>query len=120
MRLTDGAATQALRAHVRAHGMGDLLYLTKYFQRELDLMHERVSYVESRLHEIVDLLARDEERGVRRDDLAARQGQLLAHQSELLGRLEERLADLERAVSDASLVSLLRRRYRRLKAALTR
>jgi glycosyltransferase involved in cell wall biosynthesis len=111
---------EALREHAHRDGLGSLLYVTSYLQREIDLMHERVTYGESRLHEIVDLLRRNEDRLIPHTELVDRQGVVLDHLSELLRRQEERLAELEQAVSDASLVSLVRRRYRRLKAALTR
>ena len=111
---------EALREHVRRYGLGGLLYLTSYFQREIDLMHGRVTYGEGRLHEIVDLLHRNEERSIPQAELTTHQGELLDQLGDLLRRQEERLEKLELAVSDASLVSLVRRRYRRLKAALTR
>lgn len=63
----------ALQEHVQRHGVGGLLYLTKYIDRRHD---------------------------------------------EVLGLLREqsdRIRTLEEAISDASLVSLLRRRYRRVK-----
>lgn len=117
VRLDLQVREDALREYARAHGLGALLYLTKYFQRELDLMHERVTYDEGRLHEIVDLLRHADERAQER---ARAQADLLAQQAELLRQQAGRLAELETAVSDASLVSLIRRRYRRLKAAVTR
>ncbi|MGH3301747.1 MAG: glycosyltransferase [Streptosporangiaceae bacterium] len=71
---------EALRAYARQNGLGGLLYTTKYLEREIDQLHERMQ--------------RHEEEVVRR------------------------LARLEAAVSDASLVSLALRLYRRLKARL--
>lgn len=73
---------EALRAHARQQGLGELLYLTSYIHKEANR-------------------ARD-------DVLRAMTAQ---------GR---RIAKLEAAVSDASLVSLARRRYRRLKGRLRR
>ncbi len=78
---------EALQAHVREYGMGSLLYLTKYINREFEHVVDR--------------------------------GQV--HQDEILHLLREqneRIRAVEEAISDASLVSLLRRRYRRLKARL--
>lgn len=74
---------QALRAHARANGAGDLLYLTSFLRKENDRL-------------------RDVQRETNR---------LLRVQGQRLDRLEE-------AVSDASLVSFARRRYRRLRARL--
>jgi glycosyltransferase involved in cell wall biosynthesis len=76
---------EALRLYVRQHGPGALLYLTKYFQREID-------------------------------NSQGRQDEMLR----LLTLQNERLARLEAAISDASLVSLARRRYRRAKARFQR
>jgi glycosyltransferase involved in cell wall biosynthesis len=78
---------EALRAYARQNGLGGLLYLTRYVQREMDRLRERG---EERQEEVVRLLAQQ----------------------------NQRLARLEAAISDASLVSLARRRYRRLKARL--
>jgi glycosyltransferase involved in cell wall biosynthesis len=88
---------EALRAHARAHGFGDLLYLTTYIQREADNLHGRFNFAE-RQHEA--LVAR------------------LAEQGELLEQQAARIEELTAAVSDASLVALARRRYRRWKARL--
>ena len=125
-RLTMQVREEALREHVGSHGIGGLLYLTGYAQREIDLVHERITYGEERLHEAIALLRRAEELAVAHGEVLARQGELLARQEQLLGhqtqrfdQLDRRIDDLERAVSDASLVSLLRRRYRRLKTRLT-
>lgn len=106
---------EALREYARTHGLGELLYLTKYFQREIDLIHDRISHGERCQEDVVNRLAGiretlDREQG-RQNDLVERQRQLLAEQN-------ERLAHLEQAISDASLVSLVRRRYRRLKDRL--
>jgi glycosyltransferase involved in cell wall biosynthesis len=92
---------EALREHVRRYGIGALLYVTKYFQRELDHVHGRFAVGEGLTRDVLGVLAR--------------QGELLDRQNELLRRQEERLAELERAVSAASPVGLIRR----LKAALT-
>jgi uncharacterized coiled-coil protein SlyX len=117
---------EALRDYVHRHGMGALLYLTKYFQREIDLVHERITYGEGRLHEIVDLLRRNEERATaqgeligRLEDMLREQADQLARQGEQLAHATEQAGRLEMAVSDASLVSLIRRRYRRLKDRFT-
>ncbi len=67
---------QALRDYAREHGLGELLYLTRYIRHENDSL-----------------------RDVQRET----------------NRL---LVELEAAISDASLVSLARRRYRRLKKRL--
>ncbi|WP_299167843.1 glycosyltransferase family 2 protein [uncultured Arthrobacter sp.] len=69
-----------LREYVAAQGMGALLYLTSYNQREYDHLHQRKNYLEDRIE-----------------------------------HLNDRIGNLEAAISDASLVSLLRRRYRRYK-----
>lgn len=117
---------EALREYVHRHGMGGLLYLTKYFQREIDLVHDRISYGEGRLHDIVDLLRRNEERTTAESELVGRlegmlreQADQLVRQAEQLARMTDQAERLEMAVSDASLVSLIRRRYRRLKDRLT-
>ncbi|SEP18210.1 glycosyltransferase family 2 protein [Trujillonella endophytica] len=97
---------EALRAHVRRHGVGGLLYLTGYLRTEIDHLHNLFR-----------------ESALRQEELLAGQVQAREAQAELgrrtedlVRRLEERLAGLEAATSDASLVSLLRRRYRRGKA----
>jgi glycosyltransferase involved in cell wall biosynthesis len=109
----------ALRDHARTHGLGGLLYLTKYFQREIDQIHDRITYGEERLHEVLDLLRRSEERAAQQGELLARQAEVVARQDEWFRRQEDRMLALEQAISDASLVSLVRRRYRRLKTRLT-
>lgn len=48
LRLRD----DALRAHVAEHGMGDLLYLTRYLQGEFDHLHHRITHVERRLDDV--------------------------------------------------------------------
>lgn len=104
---------EALREYARKNGLGALLYLTTYVQRETDLLLERgemrqrelMGRVE-KLHEVLD---------GQRAELLARQADVLERQRQLLARQNEQLAELERAISDASLVSLVRRRYRRLK-----
>lgn len=93
---------ESLRAYGRRHGLGGLLYTTAYLQREIDGLIVRLA--ESRDHE---------EEAVR---LLRRTTELLERQAERLDRRDERLAALEAAVSDASLVSLARRRYRRWKS----
>jgi hypothetical protein len=110
---------EALREYVHRHGMGGLLYLTKYFQREIDVVHGRITYGEERLHEMLDLLRRQEERATAQGELIGRLEAQLREQNEQLSRATEQAARLEMAVSDASLVSLIRRRYRRLKDRLT-
>ena len=81
-----------LKEHVGESGLGSLLYQTAYQQREFDLLHERHNYSEDLLRQIF----------------------------ESNNRLTERVQLLEEAVNDASLVSLVRRRYRRLKHRLLR
>jgi glycosyltransferase involved in cell wall biosynthesis len=105
----------ALRDYVRQHGAGGLLYTTKYFQREIDLLHDHVERVQERLGEVQ---ARLDDEQPRREllEALAEQRDTSARIEERLGQLGERLAALELAVSDASLVSLVRRRYRRVKA----
>jgi hypothetical protein len=97
---------EALRSYVRQHGVGGLLYLTGYVQTEFDHLHNHFR-----------------DAAARQDAILARQSELLAAQAELgtrvddvVRRIEDRMATLETAVSDASLVSLARRRYRRWKA----
>lgn len=76
-----------LREYAQDHGLGALLYLAGAGKEQADHLHQRLNYSEELLHE---LMARS-------------------------GRLEEAMNRLEASVSDASLVSLLRRRYRRMK-----
>jgi glycosyltransferase involved in cell wall biosynthesis len=97
---------EALREHAQRHGLGALLYVTRYFQSEFDHVHGRFEVGEGLTREVLGVLAGQRE--------------LLERQGELLRRQEERLAELERARPVAGTVSLLRRGYRRLKAALTR
>ncbi|MGN6523881.1 MAG: glycosyltransferase family 2 protein [Actinomycetes bacterium] len=104
----------ALRDYVRQHGVGGLLYVTKYFQREIDLLHDHVERVQARLDEVHTRLD-DEQRRRELLESMAEQRATSARIEERLGRLVDRLDGLEVAVSDASLVSLLRRRYRRAK-----
>jgi glycosyltransferase involved in cell wall biosynthesis len=75
---------EALRAYAREHGLGEVLYLTRFIRQQTDGV----------------LLALD-------------------NQARQLAALNRQVARLEAAVSDASLVSLARRRYRRLKARLS-
>lgn len=77
----------ALREHVRQHGLGSLLYVTKFVDREIGRFHDRINFGEARLAELLSLLREQ----------------------------NDRIRAVEEAISDASLVSLLRRRYRRLK-----
>lgn len=86
-RLDKQVRENHLRDHVGQAGLGALLYQTAYQQREYDLLHDRHAYSDDLLRQILD---------------ANRQ-------------LSDRVQLLEEAVTDASLVSLLRRRYRRLK-----
>lgn len=79
-----------LRSYVSEAGLGALLYITKHQDREAHHFHNRQDYSEGLLRELIDRSA----------------------------RAEERLRLLEEAISDASLVSLLRRRYRRAKDRL--
>ncbi|MCU1613974.1 MAG: hypothetical protein JWO98_1514 [Frankiales bacterium] len=96
---------EALKEHVARHGLGGLLYLTQYVQQEFDHVHGRFAVGEDLTREALRVLAH--------------QGELLQRQESLLRQQEQRLARLERSVSDASLVALVRRRYRRLKGSRT-
>lgn len=80
----------ALQEHVRQQGMGSLLYMTKFVDREIGQFHDRITFGEARQEEVIGLLREQ----------------------------NERIRALEEAISDASLVSLVRRRYRRLKGRL--
>ncbi|MGO4193099.1 glycosyltransferase family 2 protein [Arthrobacter sp. YAF17] len=79
-----------LRKYVSEVGLGGMLYLTKHQDAEIGHFHHRQTYSEGLLRELVESSA----------------------------RTEERLKSLEEAINDASLVSLLRRRYRRVKDRL--
>ncbi len=79
-----------LKEDVSRHGLGALLYLTKIVDQEFEETRRRLD---------------------RTDEVL---GELLATVRDLRGQA----GALEAAVSDASLVSLLRRRYRRLKGRL--
>lgn len=79
-RLDQLVRDEALRSYAREHGLGELLYLTRFVRDENDRL-------------------RDVQRETNR---------LLREQGRRLDRLDA-------AISDASLVSLARRRYRRLK-----
>ncbi|MSS00023.1 glycosyltransferase family 2 protein [Arthrobacter sp. BL-252-APC-1A] len=81
-----------LQEYIKQNGIGGLLFLTGELKQQADHLHQRLNYSEEILHELRD-------RAV---------------------HAEERMAALEAAVSDASLVSLLRRRYRSLKDRLRR
>jgi glycosyltransferase involved in cell wall biosynthesis len=116
LRLRD----EALRAYVHEHGMGGVLYVTKYLQREFELMHERLTRDEGGLHEVLDLLRGVEERATAQQEAIGALEATIRQQAEQLSRQSEQVARLEAAISDASLVSLVRRRYRRLKDRLTR
>lgn len=83
-RLDQLVRDEALRCYARDHGLGELLYLTRFVRDENDRL-------------------RDVQRETNR--LVREQGR--------------RLDRLDAAISDASLVSLARRRYRRLKTRLT-
>jgi glycosyltransferase involved in cell wall biosynthesis len=110
---------EALRQYARTHGLGELLYLTKYFQREIDLVHDRITYGEGRQDELIARLGQLHETLEKQGaELLAQQTDVLERQRQLLAEQNERLAHLEQAISDASLVSLIRRRYRRLKDRL--
>lgn len=61
-----------LKKHIEANGMGDLLYLTGYIQREVDFLHHRLTHQERQHDELL---------------------QLLRAQSEQIARLEQRVAD---------------------------
>ena len=78
---------QYLKDYVEKYGVGALLYLTKLQDRQSHEIHARADQAERKLQEIIDVM----------------HGQ------------NARLERLEAAVSDASVVSLIRRRYRRLK-----
>lgn len=81
-----------LKRYAEQHGLGSLLYQTSYQQAEFDLLHDRHTYSEDLLRQIRDTNV----------------------------QLGERVQALEEAINDASLVSLVRRRYRRVKDRLTR
>jgi hypothetical protein len=97
---------EALREYVRSHGTGGLLYATRYFQREFDHVHGRFEVGEGLTREALAVLAR--------------QSELLERQGETLRRQEDRLAALERAVPGARMRGVVRRGYRRLRAARNR
>ena len=78
---------QYLKDYVESYGVGALLYLTKLQDRQSHEFHVRADQAERKLEEIIDVMHRQ----------------------------NARLERLEAAISDASLVSLLRRRYRRIK-----
>ena len=86
-----GVREKHLQKHAQETGLGALLYLTKHQEEELNDFHRRHSYSEGLLLELLGSAA----------------------------RTEERLRSLEGAINDASIVSLLRRRYRRMKSRLT-
>ena len=79
-----------LQDYVKQHGLGGLLFLAGEGKQQADHLHQRLNYSEGILHELRD-------RAI---------------------RAEERMTVLEASVSDASLISLFRRRYRRLKDRL--
>ena len=81
-----------LRSYVSETGLGGLLYLTRHQDGEIGHFHHRQTYSEGLLREIL----------------------------ERTKHTEERLQALEAAVSDASLVSLVRRRFRRVADRLRR
>jgi hypothetical protein len=81
---------QALRSYAREHGLGELLYLTRYIQDENDRLH----------------------------DVLQETNRALRETNRVLREQGRRLDGLEAAISDASLVSLARRRYRRLRTRL--
>ncbi|WP_211879557.1 glycosyltransferase family 2 protein [Pseudarthrobacter albicanus] len=81
-----------LRNYAAEVGLGGLLYLTKHQDAEIEHFHRRQTYSEGLLRELIERSA----------------------------RTEERLRSLEESISDASLVSFLRRRYRRAKDRLRR
>lgn len=92
---------EALREHVRSHGMGGLLYVTRYFQREFDHVHGRFGVGEGLMREALEVLAR--------------QSELLELQGELVRLQGERLARLEQGLS-GGVPGVLRRGFRRLRA----
>jgi hypothetical protein len=110
---------EALKEHAHRHGLGGPLYTARVVQEVSEDVRGRIEAGSDLTREALAALARQAELLGTQAEQLARQFQLLERQDALLGRQEERLAEVERAVSDASLVSLLRRRYRRLKAALT-
>ncbi len=75
---------EALRSYVREHGLGELLYLTRFLRQENDRLRET----------------------------QLEMNQLLRQQGQRLDRLE-------RTIANATLVSLARRGYRRLKRRLS-
>lgn len=86
-----GVREKHLQKHAQESGLGALLYLTKHQEEELNHFHRRHTYSEGLLRELLESAV----------------------------RTEERLRSLEEAISDASIVSLARRRYRRAKSRLT-
>ncbi|MBG6190417.1 glycosyltransferase involved in cell wall biosynthesis [Arthrobacter sp. CAN_A212] len=86
-RLDQSVREHHLKEHVSQSGLGAVLYQTAYQQREFDHLHERQNYSEDLLRQIL----------------------------ETNRHLVDRVQVLEQSISDASLVALLRRRYRRLK-----
>ncbi len=76
-----------LREYAQTHGLGALLYLTKVQEIHSGEHHARADHADQLLGEVLELMRSQ----------------------------SERISRLETAVSDASLTSLLRRRYRRLK-----
>ncbi|MER1994996.1 MAG: glycosyltransferase [Arthrobacter sp.] len=81
-----------LKDYIKQHGLGGVLFLAGEGKVQADHLHQRLNYSEEILHELRD-------RAI---------------------RAEERMTALENSISDASLISLLRRRYRRLKEKLGR
>ncbi|SEE64527.1 Glycosyl transferase family 2 [Arthrobacter alpinus] len=80
-----------LKEYADKYGVGALLYLTKIQDRQSHEFHQRHDHLDRKTQELLDVV----------------HGQ------------NERLERLEAAISDASLVSLLRRRYRRFKDRVT-
>jgi glycosyltransferase involved in cell wall biosynthesis len=83
VRLDQVLRDDALRSYARVHGLGELLYLTKFVRHENDRLAD-----------------------------------ILRETNRVLRLQGQRLDQLESAISDASLVSLARRRYRRLRKRL--
>ena len=81
-----------LKDYIKQHGLGGVLFLAGEGKVQADHLHQRLNYSEEILHELRD-------RAI---------------------RAEERMTALENSISDASLISLLRRRYRGLKEKLGR
>ncbi|MBK8461920.1 MAG: glycosyltransferase family 2 protein [Nigerium sp.] len=96
---------QLLKEHVAAHGMGDLLYLTRYLQGEFDHLHRRLTELDARLGELEGRL----------DDTAG--SDALTGRLDLLG---DQLLDVEHAVGESGVIGFARRKYHALRSRMRR